>query len=230
MLRVSLGRHIDAVGSATSFEEAARWIVDIGETIGLDRPGFIEDFTSEFVRAKHYGGFLGDGAGWTPTFLSGGQTQSAHKICPIGRTCRASVDPFVWTVSGLTKASGMNETCMQVFWRKATDAGIVGGLTVPVHMPLSRVGAVGWLAINSHVDFDRVLANYSHDLRLAAHLFLAHAYRERTVPTRQSEWESLTDRELECLTWVAMGKTDSEIGELIGRSTYTARFSCRKRR
>ena len=35
---------------------------------------------------------------------------------------------------------------------------------------------------------------------------------------------SLTTRELECLRWTAMGKTDAEIGVILSISARTARF------
>lgn len=37
----------------------------------------------------------------------------------------------------------------------------------------------------------------------------------------------LTDREMECLTWAARGKTEEEIGMIIHRSHSTARFHLR---
>jgi DNA-binding CsgD family transcriptional regulator len=108
-------------------------------------------------------------------------------------------------------------------WR-LSKLNIVGGVTVPVHMPKSRLGAVGWLSDKKTVDLDWVLTTYGHELRLAAYLFMGHVFRQRPDQSRRTYDASLTERELECLTWVALGKTDSEIGELIGRAPSTARF------
>jgi len=95
---------------------------------------------------------------------------------------------------------------------------------VPVHMPASRVGAVGWLAVSEPVDLDGIVDTWGAQLRLAAHLFMDQVYRDRPDLPGMAAAAALSERELECLTWVALGKTDAEIGVLIRRSPATARF------
>lgn len=219
MLRVSLRRHINAIGNASSLPEAAKGIVSLGKAIGLGRPGFAEDF-SKGPKSSLYRDF--EGSEWLlPSWHD--PALSADKACPVFRACRVSVDPFAWRLANIIAADDTNEVGHRAFYRRASASGIVGGVTVPVHLPKSRLGAVGWL-VEKHVDLDAVLASYSHELRLAGHLFMGHVFRQRPEQGRRTYDAALTERELECLTWVALGKTDSEIGELIGRAPSTARF------
>lgn len=223
MLKASLRCHVNAVGAAGGVAEAAAPLMAIGRAISLDLPAVIEDFTAKRIRMSTSGGF-GEifGPVIAPRPYPG--SESAHHSCPIGRACRMTIDPFAWRVDRMFQTGFPWDSSLEVFNRRTAELGVFGGVTVPVHMPLSRVGAVGWLARDSEVDVDRVLATYSNELRLAAHLFMGHVYRERPDATVAPPYASLTERELECLTWVAMGKTDADIAELIGRSQSTARF------
>ena len=222
MPRVSLRCHVNAVGDAASMAAASLPLVAIGQAIGLDMPGVVEDFTAKVWRTSINGGF-GELFG-RPTVLDTNiGSGPGHAICPIAQACRISIDPFAWRVAKVLESGFPWDNQLDSFKRGTSERGIVGGVTVPVHMPMSRVGAVGWVAKNSEVDVDWILATYSNDLRLAAHLFMGHVYRERP-DSMALPHVSLSDRELECLTWVAMGKTDADIAELIGRSPSTARF------
>ncbi len=222
MSRVSLRCHVNAVGDAASMADAALPLIAIGAAIGLDMPGVVEDFTAKVWRTSVNGGF-GELFGRPIVLGSSIGSGPGHAICPIGQACRVTIDPFAWRVAKVLESSFPWDGQLDSFRRGTSERGIVGGVTVPVHMPMSRVGAVGWVAIDHDVDVDRILSIYSNELRLAAHLFMGHVYRERP-DSMALPHVSLSDRELECLTWVAMGKTDADIAELIGRSPSTARF------
>lgn len=226
MPKVSLRSHVNAVGDAKSVADAALPLLAIGAAIGLELPGVVEDFTAKRWRASVNGGF-GALFGLLTSTPRNTDSDAWQSNCPVGQACRVSIDPFAWRVARVLESGfPWDDGCdgLAGFRRRTCELGIVGGVTVPVHMPMSRVGAVGWVAIDHDVDVDQVLANYSNELRLAAHLFMGHVYRERPDAMVKLPHVSLSERELECLTWVAMGKTDADIAELIGRSPSTARF------
>ncbi len=222
MLRASLRRHINTISDATTLLEAGKGIIAIGKALGLGRPSFVEDFGGG-PPSKLYREFLGEGSEWLLPSCPD-LTLSAEKSCPVFRACRVSFEPFVWHMANILQANETYDSSNRSFFRIATKHGIVGGVTVPVHMPKSRLGAVGWFAQRPDVDLDRILASASHELRLAGHLFMGRVFRQRPEPWTRPYDTPLTERELECLTWVALGKTDAEIGELIGRAPSTARF------
>lgn len=220
----SIAHHIDALSRAATLSEAAVILLAIGREVGLDRPAAVEDFTSDRLNMSREAGLLGEIFGWLPSQGCEVGGEPMHHVCPIGWACRVAVNPFAWRSAEIGAAAFSWDRRARAFWRHAATLGIVGGVTVPVHMPLSRVGAVGWLAIGRSVDLERIVELWSSQLRLAAYLFMDHVYRERPDAASAMPDAGLTERELECLTWVALGKTDAEIGELIGRSPSTARF------
>jgi DNA-binding CsgD family transcriptional regulator len=216
--------YVDAINGARSLEDAAKAIAGIGRELGMDCPGFVENFSSNGKHSYYFEGIFA-----TKSPLGKEPTQrvcatSMQRICPVFRACYVSVDPFVWSVSKMLNTEGPGSGMLRVMWESAAKRGVVGGLTIPIHLPKARLGAVGWLAMSPEVDLKAILATHSHELRLAAQLFMGLAYRERPVQSHRVDTAALTERELECLTWVALGKTDAEIGELIGRSPSTARF------
>jgi DNA-binding CsgD family transcriptional regulator len=223
-MEFSVDRRIEALSRAANLADAAQPLVDIGKAIGLDRPAVVADFSNEGLTISREGGLLGEIFGWLPAQAPEPRSEPLHHACPIGKACRVAVQPFAWRSAEIGGAAFSWDKRARDFWRHAADLGIVGGITVPVHMPLSRVGAVGWLAVGHPVDLDAILQDWSSRLRLAAYLFMDHVYRERPDATGKASDAVLSERELECLTWVALGKTDAEIGELIGRSPSTARF------
>jgi DNA-binding CsgD family transcriptional regulator len=112
-----------------------------------------------------------------------------------------------------------------VVWYLTPESGVYGGITVPIHMPRARTGSVGWMARHRGVDPAAVLARHGAGLRLAANLMMDLIYAQRMEASEGPEpAASLNERELECLSWSGLGRTDNEIGQIINRSPATARF------
>jgi DNA-binding CsgD family transcriptional regulator len=68
-------------------------------------------------------------------------------------------------------------------------------------------------------DMSPLLASVLHLLSI-----LAFTRVEELLTGVSSNKQGLTAREIECLRWVARGKTDREIGEILSVSPRTARF------
>lgn len=103
----------------------------------------------------------------------------------------------------------------------ASKFGLVEGFTVPVHVPGEYQGTCSFGA--------RSLENLSPDALSQAQLVGMFAFeaarriiRARRRETRVGEMPALTGRQLDCITLVAMGKTDWEIGRILGISEATA--------
>ncbi len=224
MARTSLIEFVEAVGEAKCLEDAAQALSAIGRELGLGPAGFAESFSANGNNSRYYAGLFADPPGVQKSSDPGGQATSVQRVCPVFRSCAITVDPFTWSVSKFLSLDDPVNRMLRARWERMAKKGVLGGLVVPVHMPRARLGAVGWYSMRPELDLTDLLAAHSHELRLAAQLFTSHAYRQRPAETHHADKAELTERELECLTWVAMGKTDSEIGELIGRSPSTARF------
>lgn len=97
--------------------------------------------------------------------------------------------------------------------------GIEKGFTIPAHIPGDAQGSVSFAG---PIDEER-----DASALLCAQLvgsFAFEAARRLHLPGRgdsQSRRPVLTDRQRDCLLWVARGKTDWEIGRILGRSEET---------
>ncbi|ESY46363.1 LuxR family transcriptional regulator [Mesorhizobium sp. LNJC372A00] len=139
-----------------------------------------------------------------------------EKIDPIIKTSRKRTGAFRW--SDVYNDSNTTEAERRVFDEAATF-GVRSGISIPLHRP------DGGLAVVSFAQScDRELQNISITyLELAAlHFHL------RIVGFANSsgneEPASLSQREKECILWVARGKSSWEIGKILKISTNTVNF------
>ncbi|MGC2967903.1 LuxR family transcriptional regulator [Paraburkholderia aspalathi] len=132
---------------------------------------------------------------------------------PVHRAAFLQSAPYRWhDIIGLSKAE-------RRLLDEAGEAGLRAGLSIPVHQsdgsillfnlsgPLRSVND----AINSRLAY-LISAQFHFELHRLAQM----------SPKRAAHL--LTPRQLECLTWVARGKTSAEIGEILGRSRYTVDY------
>lgn len=171
------------------------------------------------------GGWVGVGANrthrfyfnsWPRDWLEIYTKEELFKIDPIVAHARRSIKPFRWTE--LRKVVDDPHT---VKLSLITDAyGWREVLGIPIHGPFGYQGAVSMASME-----DVSLGNAD----IAAIEAMSIALHRRCNKTLDyglgpSEPVKLTDRQLVCLGWVATGKSDTEIAEILGISSTTARF------
>jgi DNA-binding CsgD family transcriptional regulator len=144
---------------------------------------------------------------------------------PLARACRYEGQPFWANAHGfhtLHPNSYLDEIELDNFEKRAlTSAAIV----VPVHQPFGQIGMAAFCAPHSSVsDLSAQFEAHADRLMLLSHRFIS-SYGEAT---RRRRWLptdcQLTKREIECLRWAAVGKTDREISMILSRSHATIRF------
>lgn len=223
------------LGQCDRISKAASILKEIGKEIGLPFPAVIADYTTHTLTKDEVGEPLAKHFGWEVDFREDWEERRLNLVSPIAAMCRLSIKPFIWHAADVQKACSALPRSAD--WHLTPERGIHGGLAVPVHMPLCRVGSVQWISRDDSVDLSAVLIEYGGDLRAVAHLFMELVYAERSDTEISIEGEHpdektltelnsvrLTERELECLNWVALGKTDVQIGEIIHRVATTSRF------
>ena len=99
---------------------------------------------------------------------------------------------------------------------EARDFNLHDGLGIPIHRNNELVGGIS--IAGSQLDLTK---KEEMALHLASIYF--HAKLEELVPKPPAEGPSLTQREVDCLSWVAAGKTDWEISQILGISERTAK-------
>jgi len=204
---------------------AADGLKAIGQCIGMPHPAVIDDYSSNRLLTIKDGRALTSVLGWEPEFVEQWLRHKLHLVSPIAAVCRMSTQPFAWESATIARAFEEARSKTAAQWPLTPAHAVYGGITVPIHLPRGRTGSVSWYSRDPQVDIPGVLAAHADLLRLAGHRFMDLVYAIRTESEAgQDAPMRLSDRELECLTWAALGRTDTEIGAVIHRSPTTARF------
>lgn len=148
--------------------------------------------------------------------------------CPVTNLARREHRPFCWRTRDqrMFARRGPLVTRQAAILRFLRRFRVAGGVTTPVHRPFGDAGLISWMTTDPDLDLDLCLAEKGKELFLISHHFLAELAARQTTATamRHADSATLSDREIECLRWAALGKTEREIGDIIARSESTARF------
>jgi DNA-binding CsgD family transcriptional regulator len=153
---------------------------------------------------------------WPPEFLLEYQNNDyvRHDIMPAA--ARLSPMPFTW----VELLRDRKQTPQQIaFHNRVRELGVVDGYAVPIHLPAGDIGLC--VSVATHVIEDT-------EQRLALHMASLYAHHRSQAFGRATDASSvkilLSPRELECLKWVLDGKSDTDIGGILGISHTTAHF------
>lgn len=172
------------------------------------------------------GGWTGMGHGrsyrfyfnnWPPDWLELYNKNQIFFDDPVIVEAQRRMTPFLW--SELFARSRLSEGADSAV-KLAYDYGWIDGLVIPIHGPAGYQGVVSLAAMEP-------LNLTEADRSLLWVMSLALHARCRTTPElgeSSSPRPQLTARELECMRWVAAGKTDWEIGQLVSISASTVHF------
>ncbi len=141
------------------------------------------------------------------------QENSYAAIDPVHRTALVRTTPYRWRDIAL-----LNPPERRVL-DEAQDAGLTNGISVPVHEPMGRTLLFS-LTGSASAMRNEGLCQYVH---LISTQFYLHLERLEAHPASVTQIP-LTQRELECLTWTARGKSSWDIGILLGISEHTVNF------
>jgi len=144
---------------------------------------------------------------------------------PLPGACRYTNDPFWVNAEGIRsyqRNAFLEKIDLSNFEARAlTRAAIVA----PVHLPFGQVGAVSFtLRDQSRDDLSEEFSQFGDELGVYARTFVSSYVPVMCRAQRLPAGSRLSKREVECLRWAAIGKTDYEISEIIHRSRATVRF------
>jgi len=155
--------------------------------------------------------------GWSKPWFAHYMSQNLYPVDPVAKRLRESANPFFWhDVELMEEGSASARRVMN----EASEFGLKRGFSVPIH------GANGSQACVT-MGGERICVP-PHG-REAIHLMAIYAHSHASA--LRTEWQKhrlpapppiLTKREREVLRWVATGKSDWEIGEILGISEDTA--------
>lgn len=155
-------------------------------------------------------------AGWPDGWLDHYVERHYQEIRPIRRKAARSTRPFVWREAFReTGHMGRSRELLADF----ISYGMKSGITTPIFGQNGLTGTVSFISSEETLEIAP-----SDDIALQLIATAAHAkacklakIETETNPARPA----LTRRQIEILNWVAAGKTNWEIGEILGRSERT---------
>jgi DNA-binding CsgD family transcriptional regulator len=141
------------------------------------------------------------------------------------RACRYETEPFWYNQQGF-----------HTLWRNRYLDGISikdfkvpknsrAAIVIPVHLSFAQIGAVSLLPFDKSVsDLSEPYRIYADTMGLLVRRFVA----SYVAAMRTQQWIpsncSLSKREVECLRWAAIGKTDNDISVILSLSHATVRY------
>jgi DNA-binding CsgD family transcriptional regulator len=138
------------------------------------------------------------------------------KVDPVMQHCKKASVPIIWNQDTYTSA-GLGD-----MWEAQARYGYHTGIALALHLPEGKHFFIG-------VDRDQALpADAAEVTRMVAdlQLFAVHAQdaalRVLLPAPPESDFPTLTPRELEGLRWTMEGKTAWEVGSILGISERTA--------
>jgi DNA-binding CsgD family transcriptional regulator len=139
-------------------------------------------------------------------------------IDPVPKQALKSSLPFTW--DRLIEQSSLTDQEMQVM-QEAREAKLLDGVGLPIYGIGGEIAGLGLASSTGGIAPDR---NMLCTLMLLAHQFhYAYSVEGEKPPVRDPA-DLLTAKEKEVLYWLAEGKTQEEIGQIMSISANTVKF------
>lgn len=132
-----------------------------------------------------------------------------------------SGEPLVW--DDLARETALSPKQRRVM-AESRDAGLLNGVSIPLHGPRGETYVVSLATDSVRPPRFTDLAK----LQILAVQFLISYARQCRRCSGETSNVRLTDRERECLTWTARGKSAWSIGKIIGVSEHTVNFHLKR--
>ncbi|MFA7440635.1 MAG: LuxR C-terminal-related transcriptional regulator [Sphingomonadaceae bacterium] len=215
-----------AIKSPADIRSAAEALRDIAHELGNFRVAACANIASRMPMCDADGNVLAQTVfGWPASKEQWWKRPMLALSSPLPSICRYESDPFWANASGVhTRAHNplLDQIDLSGF---ADHVNAPAAIVVPIHLPFGQIGAVSFSPLNDcRDDLTREFHLYADELEFHSRRFVSSYSRV----TSQRPWIPtncrLSRREVECLRWAAVGKTDVEIAMILERSCATVRF------
>ncbi|ABQ68357.1 regulatory protein, LuxR [Rhizorhabdus wittichii RW1] len=223
----SLAAGAVAIRSPADIRPAAIHVRDVAARIANLRVAATDNIAARVPMRDEEGEVLATTVfAWDPDGAQWWQDVRFGLRAPVAEACRVESRPFWANRDGARDRDGT--PILRQFDFAAHYGRLVenpAGIVVPVHLPFSRIGMVSFSCRdNRRDDLSRELDEHFETLYLLGHLFIEGYARLETGDRWLPDAVTLTRLEVNCLRWVARGKTDDEIATIMGRARPTIRF------
>ncbi|KRR04398.1 hypothetical protein CQ12_34360 [Bradyrhizobium jicamae] len=155
---------------------------------------------------------------WTSRYFQLGYQQ----LDPVVRRARVEHAMFSWGGEGSAPVGNREQ---RRFFDEAATFGIRSGVTVPIRGGFGRMAAFTLATDDRDVQTERLVADWKDLVHLVGLYFHSHVAARLDVPsTDKLAGSELTQRERQCLAWIAQGKTAADIAVLVQIAPRTVVF------
>ncbi|MBN2629680.1 MAG: autoinducer binding domain-containing protein [Rhodobacteraceae bacterium] len=206
---------IDLGGESRSAESFVTFLDQICERFELDHAAYAG--TDPISGTVH--GYANYPYDWKSHYRENG----LHRIDPTLHVARRSIAPVDW--SRLDRTSDFEKT-----FRDAHDFGITDrGLTIPVRGPYGDIGMLSVTRGCGVDEWETLAARVLPALQSVA-VHMHDTVMRSDVLSRALRYPALSKREREILQWIAAGKSQQDIGDILGISHRTVEVHLRSGR
>lgn len=142
------------------------------------------------------------------------ESHALYRSDPIINHSSTTSSAFFW------KSSLKRDNESKYIFDMSAQYGIEQGFTVPVHEPGCAFGSMHLATSQDNSEFKNIVNNNSYLISTISYI----AHQQRPNHARLESYQRLTKREVECLHWVAMGKSYGEISLILKISERTVKF------
>ena len=215
-----------SVESMDDVHDAALKIKELADQCGF-RIALCDDISSRDPMVDAEGtilsadifGWLNDGERWWEEHCL-----ALHS--PVVRACRYENEPFWCNRDGLI-GHGQNPYIDGIETKTYFDeyARYQSAIIIPIHLPFAQISANSLHSLDeSQADLSKEYECYADFFALIIRRFIS-GYVTAARKTRRIPGDLvLSKREVECLQWAAIGKTDKEIADIVSLSHATIRY------
>lgn len=200
-------------------------VAERGRALGLPFVGVSPDLGSaEPIRDRDGQAFAETVFTWAdPTYRYWDDHTFALRS-PLIAVSRRMAEPFYVDRTGNLAAWRPSVVLEGVRLSDMAAYGLASAIVAPVHLPMGTLGAVVWGSADAALDPALVFAAHADALHALAIRFLGLNFELRRSAAATP---ALSRREVQCLKWLAAGKTDGEVAEIVGIALSTVRFHAR---
>lgn len=164
-------------------------------------------------------GYVNYGQDWKEHYVA----QGFHAIDPTLHRAAKSIAPVDW------RRLERDQNFQTVF-RDASDFGITDqGLTIPVRGPFGDIGMLSVTRSCGVTEWDKLVKHVVVDLQSVA-VHIHDTVMRSDVLSQVLRFPTLSSREKEVLQWTAAGKSQQDIGDILGISHRTVEVHLRSGR
>ena len=214
------------IDSMKDIHDAAVALQYVGNEYGL-KMAICDDISSREPLIDHNGVVLNaDVFGWIEDKERWWERDSLALHSPMVRACRYENEPF-WCNSEGFHCHGYNPYIEKIDLKPYFEEvdSYQSAILIPIHLPFGQISASSIHSLDAgKTDFSKEFELYADFFALLFRRFIT-GYVSAIRTTRRIPSDCvLSKREVECLRWAALGKTDSEVGMIISLSHATIRY------